>query len=313
MRRAINSACTATVIVTLAVAGCTTTTNEQSDSARTQQGAAAEGAAGPVRELTDAEVILIERAEQLLVRKCVEKEGFRYWLTPVTSVEERQSRGFVLSDVDWARTYGYGGQLEKKAEKIRRSDPNHAYANSLPEAERIRYSKTVSGDPSKGMLSVELPAGGTVQTPRDGCWADTRERLYGDRATWFRVKKIATSLTPLYVPDLVKDKRLVNAVKAWARCMRAEGHDYADPNELRDKRYVVTEGLSPARAHATEVELAVAEATCAVKTSLATTARSLEREYRTRKLGRYSDDIAQYQRMRLDALARAKDVIDSQV
>jgi hypothetical protein len=313
MRRAISSACTATVIVTLAAAGCTTNTSGQSDAARPWPGTVAEGAVNPVRELTDAEVILIERAEQLLVGACVEKAGFKYWPVPVTSVEERRSRGYVLSDVAWARKYGYGGQLEKKAEKIRRSDPNNAYANSLPEAERIRYSTTVDGDPSKGMLSVELPAGGTVQTPRDGCWADTRERLYGDRATWFRVKKIATSLTPLYVPDLVKDKRLVNAVEAWARCMRAAGHDYADPNEISDKRYVLTEGLSPAQAHATEVELAVAEATCAVKTSLARTARSLEREYRTQKTRRYSDDIAQYQRMRLTALARAKEVIESQV
>jgi hypothetical protein len=313
MRRAISSACTATVIVTLAAAGCTTDTGDRSDTARPQRGTAAEGAVHPVRELTDAEMVLIERAEQLLVGACVEKAGFKYWPAPVMSVEERRSRGYVLSDVDWARKYGYGGQLEKKAEKIRRSDPNNAYANSLPEAERIRYSKTVDGDPSKGMLSVELPAGGTVQTPRDGCWADTRERLYGDRATWFRVKKIATSLTPLYVPDLVKDKRLVNAVEAWARCMRAAGHDYADPNEISDKRYALTAGLSPARAHATEVELAVAEATCAVETSLARTARALEGEYRTKKLRRYSDDIAQYQRMRLTALARAKDVIESQV
>ncbi|MEU0188414.1 hypothetical protein ABZ250_00825 [Streptomyces afghaniensis] len=71
---------------------------------------------------------------------------------------------------------------------------------------------------------------------------------------------------------------------------------------ISDKLYALTAGLSPARAHATEVELAVAEATCAVETSLARTARALEREYRTEKLRRYSHDIALYQRMRLTAL-----------
>lgn len=308
MRRALSfaSACLATVIVTSTAAGCTASadagTQSQSQSQSRSHG----------RELTDAEKILVEHAEKLLVQKCMEKEGFRYWVGPMASVAERQGRGYVLNDLDWARKYGYGGQLEKKAEKSRLSDPNVAYANALPEAERIRHSKTLDGDPSTGMLSVELPAGGTIQTPRDGCWADTNEQLYGDPATWFRVKKTATSLTPLYVPDLVRDKRFVSAVKAWSRCMRAEGHAYTDPDEIREKRYALTQGLSPARAHATEVKLAVAEATCAVETSLGEMALSLEREYRSKKLQRYSRDIATYERMRLAALGRAKDVIGSE-
>ncbi|HWU06016.1 MAG TPA: hypothetical protein VN520_06420 [Streptomyces sp.] len=296
----------------LTLAGCTTGPSDRSGPPRQQDGTAALSSTSQGRELTEAESILIEHAEHILVAKCMEKEGFPYSVAPMANAAERRGGGFVLSDIDWARTHGYGGRLDKKAEQARLSDPNNAYANSLPEAERIRYSRTLDGDPSHGMLSVELPAGGTVETPRSGCWADTREQLYGDAATWFRARKTATSLTPLYVPDLVKDKRLVKAVEAWSRCMREAGHAYAGPDEIREKLHALTQGLSPAQAHATEVDLAVAEATCAVETSLATTARSLEREYRRTELRRYSDAVATYQRMRLAALSRAEDVIASE-
>ncbi|MZE75529.1 hypothetical protein [Streptomyces xinghaiensis] len=311
MRRISGSVCASVLFIGVAVttAGCSAATDDPAGSGQPHDTA---GPGVPERELTDAEHILVQRAEQILTKECMKKAGFSYWIGPLPTVDDLKGGRYVLTDVEWARKYGYGGQLEKKSEKARLNDPNAAYANALPEAERIRYSRTLDGDPSKGVLSVELPAGGTVQTPREGCWAETRERLYGDPATWFRVKKTATSLTPLYVPDLVKDKRLVNAVEAWSRCMREAGHAYAGPDEIREKRYALIKGLSPGQAHATEVELAVAEATCAVETSLGETARSLEREYRSKKLRRYSEEIATYQRMRLAALARAKDVIGSE-
>ncbi|WP_217213101.1 hypothetical protein [Streptomyces sp. AC550_RSS872] len=129
---------------------------------------------------------------------------------------------------------------------------------------------------------MDLPAGGTISTTSTGCLAEAKGNLYGDTATWFRVNKIATSLTPLYVPHLVKDPRFVKAVEAWSRCMREAGHAYASPDEIREDRHALTQGRSAARAHAAEVQLAVTEATCAVKTSLGKTARALERKYRAK-------------------------------
>ncbi|WSF14681.1 hypothetical protein OG566_01375 [Streptomyces sp. NBC_01353] len=264
-----------------------------------------------IRDLTTGEEILVERAERILVKRCMEGSGFTYWLRPPVSAEERAGRGFVLDDIAWARTYGYGREFEQRGEKARLSDPNAAYANGLPEPDRIRYSKTLDGDPAQGMMSVRLPSGGTVQKPRTGCWNTAGEQLYGDIAAWFRTKKTATSLTPLYVPELLKDRRLTTAVAAWARCMKKAGHAYASPDDIRAKRHSLVEGMSPRRAHATEVELAVVEATCAVETSLGRTARALESEYRAKKLQPYSEDLATYQRTRLTALARAETITGS--
>ncbi|WP_372343391.1 hypothetical protein [Streptomyces sp. KL116D] len=67
----------------------------------------------------------------------------------MASVAERQGQGFVLDDVGWARTYGYG-ELARKAERARLADPNAAYANALPQADRIRYTQALNGDMGRG-------------------------------------------------------------------------------------------------------------------------------------------------------------------
>ncbi|MCX4906001.1 hypothetical protein [Streptomyces sp. NBC_00878] len=301
------SGCLAAVIVTFTAAGCTTSAEAGSQ----RKGQSESKSRGQARELTDAEQVLLQRAEALLVKKCMEAEGFKYWLGWLPTVDDLKGGGYVLTDVGWAKKHGYGSRLKDKLQDVQRDDPNSAYANALPKEERVRYSKTLEGGPSSGMLTAELPAGGTVQTPRDSCQADAKGRLYGNFETWFRAEKTATNLSALYVPDLIKDKRFVNAVKDWSACMREAGHDYADPPEIRERLSKVTKGLSTEKAFAAEVDLAVAEATCATETPLADTARTLQTEYRDKKLQRYGDDIATYQRMRLDALARAEDITGS--
>ncbi|MGX1908588.1 hypothetical protein ACWIID_06985 [Streptomyces phaeochromogenes] len=297
------STCLATVVVTLTAAGCTTEVDADS-------GAGTHGRSQG-QELTDAEQILVQRAEELLVKKCMERKGFSYWVGPTTSVEERGGYGYVLDDVGWAKKYGYGGQLEKEAVKARLNDPNLAYIEKLSPAEAVRYDKALAGDESGPTLSAELPGGGTVRTPRDSCRADAKDQLYGDFETWFRVKKTAENLTPLFVPDLLRDKRLVKALRVWATCMREAGHPYADPPEVRAELEELTEGLSSEEAHSTEVELATTEAICATESSLADTARTLEREYRDKALRQYDDDFAAYQRMEVAALPRAEDITGS--
>ncbi|WP_329037241.1 hypothetical protein OIE71_28545 [Streptomyces sp. NBC_01725] len=306
MKRVFVSACLGTLIVAAAMTGCTAVSTADGTADRPQSRKT--GAKTPARELTDAEQVRVERAEEHLVKKCMEREGFTYWVGRVPSVPERRSYGYVLDDVRWAEKYGYGTRLQQQAERARLNDRNIAYDNALPRAERLRYSKALDGRPSNDILSAELPGGGAIETPRRGCRADAKDRLYGDFPAWFRVEKTATNLTPLYVPELVRDKRFLGAVGAWSTCMREEGHDYADPSELREELPALVRGLSREKAHTTEVKLAVVEATCSTETSLGDTARALEDEYRDKKLKRYSDDIATYRRMGLAALARAEHI-----
>ncbi|GAA3007951.1 hypothetical protein Sfulv_51790 [Streptomyces fulvorobeus] len=304
-----SSACASVVIVAATTAGCTGAATADPAGADRPHNAAEAGRQG--RELTDREEILVRRAEQLLVKECMEKAGFTYWVGALPTVDDLSGNGSFLTDVGWAKRNGYGSRLHAKAQNIQRDDPNSAYAKTLSQEQGVRYSDALLGSPSSGMLTAELPAGGAVQTPRDSCLADAKGRLYGDFETWFRAEKTATNLTPLYAADLVKDQRFTGAVKEWSACMRAAGHDYADPSQAREKLPELTEGLSEEKGYAVEVDLAVAEATCANKTPLTRRARALETEYRRKQLPHHGDHIAIYQRMSLDALARAEAITGS--
>ncbi|MEU8651313.1 hypothetical protein [Streptomyces sp. NPDC048737] len=287
------------------VAGCGAQGEDAEDAERPQKGAGAGVAGAQIRELTLAEEAEIELAEEELVGECMTRQGYSYWPNPVAGVAERKVGAYVVDDVDWARRYGYGRPFDLAAEESRRSHPNITYANALPEKERIRYSLALDGD-FDDTISVELPSGGTVRTPREGCHAEARERLFGDYPTWFRVKKTVNGLTPLYVPRILRDERLATAVKAWSRCMTASGAPFSSPDEIRRKRDSLVEGMNASQAQSAEVELAVTEAECARRTSLGETARSLEDEYRGQALLAHSEESATYQQMRITALSRAR-------
>ncbi|MBA2947935.1 hypothetical protein [Streptomyces himalayensis] len=292
-------------LIACLVAGCGVGSGNPKEMERPQKGEAVGMAGKQVRDLTVAEEVEVDRAEEKLVEKCMERQGHRYWPAPVASIAERKAGAYVVDDVDWARRYGYGRPFDIAAEEARRSHPSVTYPNALPEQEHIRYSRALDGD-FDDVISVELPSGGTTRTPRDGCYAEARERLYGDYPTWFRVKKTVTGLTPLYVPRILRDERLVTAVKAWSRCMDESGNPFSSPDEIRQKRDSLVKGMNASQAQSAEVKLAVAEAECARKTSLGETARSLEGEYREKTLRDYSEEFATYQQMRMTALPRAR-------
>lgn len=180
-------------------------------------------APGKQRDLSYAEQITVERGEEILVGTCMRKHGFRYWTGLIASVADRQGHGYVLTDVAWAKRYGYGRELRERAERARLAHRNTAYARKLTERDLVRYNEALDGTLDKGVVKVELPTGGTVWTPRDGCRATAMKELYGDLPTWFRAKKTAQSLTALYAPDIVADPRFTRAVHAWAACMRDAG------------------------------------------------------------------------------------------
>lgn len=264
-----------------------------------------------LHELTTSEQIQIEQAELLLIKKCMAGHGFRYWVDPPVNAEDRYVFGFVIDDVVWARRHGYGGLIQRDIELAKKNDPNLTYRAGLSTTEQRRYTAALGGSPSVGMLSVEIPSGGTIRTPRGGCQAEAQEDLYGDRETWFRVENIVTNLTPLYVPDLIQDGRFIVALTEWASCMSRRGHLYGSPDEVRSELPQLTGGLSPAEAHTVEVELAVAEAICARESALADTARALEIEYGEEVRGRYAEEVATYRRMQHTALAVAREILIS--
>ncbi|MFI2780738.1 hypothetical protein [Streptomyces sp. ALB3] len=306
MRRAFPLSVAAMAAACIA-AGCGAGTNLTTNSAEPLKGGAVTIPDSELRDLTAPEEMEIEYAEYALVKKCMENEGFSYWVGPVAGVDARKAGRYVIDDIAWAEKYGYGRPFDEAAEKERSEHPNVRFPNALPKKDRIRYNTALNGD-YDDVLSVDLPAGGAVETPRTGCWAGARSHLYGDLEAWFKAKKTVTSLTPLYVPRILADERMKRTVGAWAHCMKEAGRPFSSPDEIREKRATSTAGMSSQEARAYEVELAVTEASCAVKTDLGKTARRLEREHRSALLKRYAKENAAYQRMGLAALSRARDI-----
>jgi hypothetical protein len=297
---------TTTKAVSLGVAVTIGATLMAGCSADGSRPAASPGPVAGLRDLTFGEHAAVQRIQEQLVGRCMRKSGFPYWPEPVPTVPDLLSHGYVLTDIHWAEKYGYGKVLDEQADKARLTDRNTAYANKLSKGELSRYNADLFGTPANGLVTVNLPTGGTVRTTENGCQAEATRRLYGDLRVWFRAEEVATNLTPLYAPDILKDPRFRTAVGLWSACMRARGHRYANPQEIRQKLPVITAGPRGTARQAAEVKLAVSEATCATSTPLAKTAHVLEGYYRAKKLQRYRGAIATYQRLSLSALSRAK-------
>ncbi|MER5551677.1 hypothetical protein ABT001_08345 [Streptomyces sp. NPDC002793] len=306
MRRTF-SVSVAAVVAACVTAGCGAATDGAARSPKPPRPDTVTIADSELRDLTVPEEMEIEYAEYALVKKCMEDQGFSYWVGPVASVDARKAGRYVIDDIGWAKKYGYGRPFDEAAEKDRKEHPNVRFPNALPRKDRIRYNTALNGD-YDDVLSVDLPAGGTIETPRAGCWAGARTHLYGDLEAWFKAKKTVTSLTPLYVPRILADEGMKKTVGAWSRCMKEAGRPFSSPDEIRERRTADTADMASGEARAYEVELAVTEATCAVRTDLGRTARRLEREHRSVLLKKYGKENAAYQRMGLTALSRARDL-----
>ncbi|MFD4770259.1 hypothetical protein [Streptomyces niveus] len=256
------------------------------------------------------ELATIADAQGQLLERCMEQAGFRYWVPPALSAEESRDFGFVIDDVAWAKTYGYGGRIQQKARGHAAINRNQDYVKSLSKDERARYSTALQGNGQ--MLSVTLPDGRTIRNATGGCEAKGEQRLYGDREAWFRASRVTDHLGTLYMPKVEADPRFKRAVSAWSACMRASGFTYKDPREIRSDLPGLTAGLRPDEAHSLEVRTAVAEATCARQTSLAESARTVIRHHQDALPKHYRAEIDTRNQLRHGAYSMSRNIVSSQ-
>jgi hypothetical protein len=274
------------------------------------EGADAAQQAGEVRDLTDAEQLRISDAQQLLIKRCMNRQGFRFWEAKRLSLEESRTIGYVDDDVDWARKHGYGSRIEAKLEQARKVNPNVAYRKSLSAERRAAYDVALDGAPDAPVISARIPGGGTIRKRTGGCVVESETQLFGDVAAWFRAEKIAMNLRPLYVPQVMRDRTFRAALKAWSRCMTQAGHPYASPDAARQAaRRQAARGVPPNEAFEAERRLAVADATCAQDTSLRAIGNERETFYVDKLRDRYGEALDTSRRIRREALSRAMTIV----
>lgn len=262
---------------------------------------AAEPSAGQVR--------LLERAEQVLISRCMAERGFPYAVTePAPEVREQRSFPYGVDDVEWARAHGYGGRADRAGEAARQADPNQRYFRRLSARERVAARTALMGASPVG-LSATAPTGMTLTASPDGCIARAEGSLYGDLPAWFRVKVVTMNLRPVQEARVREDPRYAEAVRAWAACMRAAGRPYDSPDDSRAAAAAFARELPPDRADTAATALAVTEATCATSTALSRVSQALDHTYGDEVRARHRDDIDLKRRLQNAALPKAERVV----
>lgn len=257
-----------------------------------------------LRDLTPVEEDLLHSAEQLLLRDCMRAKGFLYQPVARQPVPEAREFPYVIDDVEWARRHGYGRDIERRLEEVRTEDPNQRYFEGLPADRKAPAIAAANGRRAEG-LTARTPDGMPVTRSPEGCTSQSQRTLYLDLGAWFQARVTMDSLPSLRGEKVAADQELLGPTHAWATCMRAAGHDYADPAALR--------AAQPPRdrswPHEQETALAVAEAECAEGSGFAATTRSLDRKYDAELRQQYRSDAETWQRLRLAALPRARSVV----
>lgn len=307
--------CAAALVVTAALGVVTTGCGpHKQDEKQSGKERAASAGSEQLRELTDAEQLRIADAQQRLIKRCMTRKGFDFWEAERLSLEESRTLGWVTDDVAWANKHGYGSRIEAKHERARLTNRNVAYRKGLSDERRAAYDEALDEGIDAPVITAEVPTGGTVRKRVGGCVAEAEKQLYGDRVAWFRAEKTVMGLQPLYVPQVMADKRFAAALASWSRCMARSGHTYRTPQEARQA--AVEQGLKAGpgpgagKAFDAERKLAVADATCAKNTSLRSIGNERETHYVNKLRGRYGSDLDTYARLQLQALTRAAEVVE---
>ncbi|MEV4815980.1 hypothetical protein [Micromonospora tulbaghiae] len=289
-----------------AVAGALGARPDVAPPSETHRAPATSAAAVPVPPAAAPAADVRYAATQVLIRDCMQRRGFRYWPVPRQPVPELREFPYVLDDVSYARRYGYGGALERRLQEAMAADPNARYVRDLPPERGAAAVRAVNGDPGEpDALRATLPAGGVLRRSSHSCTSEAERQLYRDLPAWYRATKVTDNLAGLRVGRVLADPRYADGVRAWRRCMRAAGHDVADPASARASVPEPTAGSATPG----EIRLAVAEATCAARTGLGPLARRLDAEHRGALDRRFRTEVTERLRLEAAALPRARAVL----
>ncbi|WP_455360725.1 hypothetical protein [Streptomyces sp. SYSU K21746] len=246
----------------------------------------AKSVAGELRtELTDTEKELLGTAEQRLIAACMKDKGFRYTLDPAPAEarSEMPDRPFGLDDVAWARAHGYGlaetaGTGDRAGGKARaETGPQARYLAALTPQRRTEFTRALDGT-DRGSIVVDVPGRGQVFTSADGCQADARRQLYGDLRRWTEAKAIIVNLEYITWDQVVAKPEYTKALANWRTCMSDRGLPYRSSSEAIEAVAAQRRSESPGAARTREVRVAVADAECNRRETLARTGTRIQRE-----------------------------------
>ncbi|MFC4010018.1 hypothetical protein ACFOY2_22510 [Nonomuraea purpurea] len=219
-----------------------------------------------------ADIMILEAAEDLLVRDCMRKRGMVWEVVPpgaADDLEPPNRRRYGVVEPEIARLYGYHVAPDRPS-VARRSEARERRMKDLSAAER----QAVYGE-----------AGGCLRQARGHIEQGSPQV---DTALFNKL------ITQTFEQSR-RDPKVVQVFRSWSGCMRAEELRYADPlAAITDQRWL--SGGPPTQE---EIRAAQADVRCKVKTGLVSVWSAAEK--------RIQDDAVRAYPAEFRALGAAKD------
>jgi hypothetical protein len=156
----------------------------------------------------------IALAEHRLTTACMTRQGYRYLAAPPSTGQAAER----------PTPFGY----ETLPTAAGASPP----PAGEPAAEDPGYGSALHGDPAK-RLAVEVD-GMRVSGPGEGCIAEAKQRLLGDRrARWMQLQIQLFQIQERAMRGLPDDSRFRAATERWRACVREHGFTWANPLEVQ--------------------------------------------------------------------------------
>ncbi len=259
----------------------------------------------PAPPIPDTDAEILHSAEQLLIRDCMSRQGFRYWPEPYDPAADLKRFPYVVDDAAWAKAHGFGRDIHRRLDRMARDNRNGLYYQTLSEQQKARARAAIHGEGLKPGLEAKVPAGGMLRHSDKGCTVEAWRLLYGDIRVWYRAERVTSSLEGVRISQVQQDARFQAKVGSWRECMKARSYSVNNPGELHAKM-LSYQGLDAA----TKDRLAAAEEVeCARKSGLSRMAHDLDSMYATALRREYKPDFETFERLKLAALPIARKVI----
>ena len=167
------------------------------------------------------------RAENV-IRDCMKVQGFEY--VPIDPAAQRAQLlgGQGMSEEDFERRYGYGitTLYEQRQQQEQKLGPNESVRSALTEADRAAYDRALWGDNPDATFDDAMDKGDFTRL--GGCTKQGADHAFGGADI---VQTMQQKLDELD-ESILADARMVDAIKAWSKCMREAGYDLPDPEEV---------------------------------------------------------------------------------
>ncbi|MGA5121242.1 hypothetical protein [Streptomyces pseudogriseolus] len=257
------------------------------------------------REVTAKELGTLNRAEDILERRCLAHAGFRLPAAPepARTGPEPPPMALVLADASWAREHGYGHRVRTPEEtaRLHADDPVGEYLRALKPKRRAEALRVWQGG-GVDTVEVTLPSGATTGRSTRGCTSEARGELYGDFRVWFGADAVDRGVMALAMSRAQAEPAYTKALRSWSDCVAGRGLPHETPQRLRA-------ALGESAPVTKEIEYAVAEADCAAASGLAEVADDVMGRHLSEGRERYRADVTNARRMRLAALPKAERII----